>query len=169
MAHGGKGSVSQVERGPPHHHDPPGEPQGTITHTAMAFDVRKTAVFGAAFGVAAVLAAVAVHWFASRPKGWDSNSIQCAKLTVVQTFTDVPSKFGPNGDPEHFEGSGFILEFVLENHTRTDYTVSQDLKLFARDDRSSALSELKVTLEHPYLIPAGERAEVAAAGPVPRR
>ena len=128
----------------------------------MAFDVRKTAVFGAAFGVAAVLAAVAVHWFASRPKGWDSNSIQCAKLTVVQTFTDVPSKFGPNGDPEHFEGSGFILEFVLENHTRTDYTVSQDLKLFARDDRSSALSELKVTLEHPYLIPAGERAEVDA-------
>ncbi|MGA2898597.1 MAG: hypothetical protein ABSE27_13515 [Acidobacteriaceae bacterium] len=127
----------------------------------MTFDVKKTVVFGAAFGVAAVLASVAMLWISSRPKGWDSNSIKCAKLTVLQTLADVPAN-PTTGEPEHFEGSGFRVEFVLENHTRNDYTVPQDLKLFTRDDRSSALSELKATFDHPYVIPANERAEVDA-------
>ena len=127
----------------------------------MTFDVKKTAVFGAAFGVVAVLGIVALHWLSSRPKGWDTNAIKCSKLTVLQTLADVPA--GPStGESEHFEGSGFSVEFVLENHTGNDYTVPQDLKLFTRDDRSSALSEIKVKFDHPYVIPANERAEVDA-------
>jgi len=66
------------------------------------------------------------------------------------------------GEPEHFDGSGFRLEFVLENKTRNDYTVPSDFKLFSRDDRSSALSEIKVTFDHPFVVPAKERAEVTA-------
>lgn len=127
----------------------------------MAFDVKKTAVLGASFGIAAVLSGVAVHWFSSRPKGWDSGSIKGGKLTVVQTFTDVPA-YTATGEPEHFVGSGFSLDFILENHTGNDYTVPQGLKLFARDDRSAALNELKVTFDHPYLVPANDRAEVDA-------
>lgn len=127
----------------------------------MTFDIKKTAAFGAGFGVAVVIATAAAYWLTSRPKGWDSNSIKCPKLTVLQTFTDVPAN-PHTGEVEHFEGSGFSVEFILENHTRNDYTVPQDLKLFTRDDRSSALSELKVTFDHPYVIPANERAEVDA-------
>jgi hypothetical protein len=128
----------------------------------MTFDIRKVAVFGAAFGVAAVLSTVAVYWFASRPKGWDARSIKCDRLTIVPSYTDVPANHAA-GEKEHFEVSGFSVEFVLENTTRDDYTVPVDLKLFAREEPSLALTETQVKLPHPYVIPAKERAEVDAS------
>ncbi len=125
----------------------------------MTLDLKKTAAFGAAFGVAAVLTLAALFWVVTRPKGWDTGSVKANSLAVSQTLADVPAN-STTGEPEYFEGAGFSLKIVLENKARTDYTFPEDFKLFSRNDRSSALSEVKITIDHPYVIPAKERAEV---------
>jgi hypothetical protein len=54
-------------------------------------DWKRSAIWGASFGVAAVLVVVAAlglfHWNSSRPKSWDASTIKGVSSTVTQTFT----------------------------------------------------------------------------------
>jgi hypothetical protein len=129
----------------------PGSPIGTW--------MKKTAIFGAAFGIAAMLTMFAIfgllHWYGSRPKPWNAETIRSISTTATQSFT-LDEK------ANSFTGTGFDLAFVVENRTASDYTVPQDLKLFKRNRRSLALEEFNAKLEHPFMIPAKERAEIQA-------
>jgi hypothetical protein len=57
----------------------------------MTIDWKKPAIFGAAFGIAAVLTAIAAfgifYWYSSRPTSWDADTIKSISTTAVQTFT----------------------------------------------------------------------------------
>ena len=64
------------------------------------------------------------------------------------------------GDAGSFSPSGWDLQLVLQNDAHSDYTFPVDFKLFTRDATSSALREMKVAIDHPYIIPAKEKAEV---------
>jgi hypothetical protein len=110
---------------------------------------------GLGFGGAIALAAVAlsIHWFSSRPKSWDLKAISC-----------VSAKAGPYSeyDPQtrKLKTLGFSLEFALANNTSRDYTVSQNLKLYKRLAATGALEEFSGKLEHGFLIPARDRAQI---------
>jgi hypothetical protein len=126
----------------------------TIVRTAVW---KRALAFGAGFGVAAVLTVAViggcVYWYSTRPKGWDSTLIKCIGASAVQSFELDDAK-------KEFHGSGFDLKFVLENQTGRDYTVPQDLRLFTKDQKTAALEEFSGKVEHPYVVPARERAMV---------
>jgi len=56
--------------------------------------------------------------------------------------------------------SGFSLRFALANNTGRDYTVPPNVKLFKRQAGTQALEEFNGRLEHAFLIPAHERAQL---------
>jgi|SRR5208283_438597 len=123
----------------------------------MPFDWKKPAVFGAAFGIAAAITLLIVggfvYWLSNRTKGLDTTAIKAVSSRVSQTFT-------VNDEKKEITPSGFELYFVLANTTGQDYTLSEDVKLFKRDAQTEALSELKGKLDHAFLIPAKDKAEI---------
>ena len=56
--------------------------------------------------------------------------------------------------------NGFEMYFVVANTTGHDYTLPDDVKLFKRDAKTGALSELNGKLDHAFLIPAKDKAEI---------
>ena len=116
-------------------------------------------IFGASFGVAAVVAVVAAlglfRWYSSRPKPWDASTIKGVSSTVTQTVT-------LNEKENKFIGAGFEMTFILENTSGRDYTVPQNLRLFARAIKSGALQDINAKLDHPFVVPAKEKAEFRA-------
>jgi hypothetical protein len=116
-------------------------------------------IFGASFGVAAVVAIVAAlglfRWYSSRPKPWDASTIKGVSSTVTQTVT-------LNEKENKFIGAGFEMTFILENTSGRDYTVPQNLRLFERANKSGALQELNAKLDHPFVVPAKEKADFRA-------
>ena len=132
----------------------------------MTFDWRtdwkRPVLWGATFGVAAVLTLftllAATHWYTSRPKAWNADAIKGISTTAVETSTlDESDKVSK------LQGSGFSISFIVENKTGKDFTLQQNTKFFKREAKSQALEEIKLTLEHPYVIPAHERAKVVAS------
>ena len=119
--------------------------------------LRKKAVFGAAFGMAAALTLIVaggfIYWLSHRPKGMDATAIRAMTSSATQTFVEDDAK-------RDLTPSGFQLIFVLANTTGRDYTLPADVKLFKRDGRTGALSELDGKPRHSFLIPAKDRAEV---------
>lgn len=117
--------------------------------------LKRVAVFGTCFGVAAattVVAAVAVlQWYASR-KPWDAESIKCLSSSASEFYRNIPES------GRDLKADGFDFSFVLENTTNRDYTVPQDLKLFEREGSSEALDDFSgAKLDHSLVIPAKER------------
>ena len=131
----------------------------------MAFDWRtnwkRPVLWGAAFGAAAVLTLFVclalIHWYTSRPKGWNADAIKGISTTASQYFS-----FDESDKVSKFKGDGFDISFIVENRTGKDFTLQQSTKFYKREVKSQALEEIKLTLEHPYVIPAHERAEVVA-------
>ena len=125
----------------------------------MPFDWKRPAVFGASFGLGAgtiVVAAVGFfYWHSSRLQSWDANTIKGLSVTVSQTF-DL------NEQQKNFTASGFMLTFVLQNTSGKDFTVPQNLRLFERSSKTGALEELNAKLDHSFVVPAKEKAEVHA-------
>lgn len=117
----------------------------------MPFSVKKIVAFGAAFGISVVLAACGLYWLLSRPRGWDGHSVKGISVMVFQSY---------RGDAGNFSPSGWDLQLVLQNDARSDYIFPVNFKLFTRDATSSALREMKVAIDHPYIIPAKEKTEV---------
>lgn len=58
------------------------------------------------------------------------------------------------------KASGFSLRFALANNTGRDYTVPPNVKLFKRQASTQTLEEFNGKLEHAFLIPAHERAQL---------
>jgi hypothetical protein len=125
-------------------------------------DWKRPAIWGAAFGVAATLTLLVglalIHWYTSRPKAWNADAIKGINTTAVQTFG-----FDDSDKVSKFKGSGFSISFIVENKTGKDFALQQDSKFFKREAKSQALEEIKLSIEHPYVIPAHERAEVVAS------
>jgi len=112
---------------------------------------------GAAFGVAAVLTLfmgfAPIHWYTSRPKAWNADAIKGISTTVGETFEI---------DGKNMTGTGFYLSFVVENKLGKDYTLPTNVKFFKRSQKSQALEETTITLDHAYSVPAKERAQIQA-------
>ncbi|MGO4516393.1 hypothetical protein AB4Y89_11400 [Terriglobus sp. 2YAB30_2] len=123
----------------------------------MSIEWKKTTIFGATFGIAAAitmfLAGGVISWLSNRPKQLDTTAIKAVDSRATQTFTidDARREITP---------SGFTLGFVLANTTGRDLTVPEDVKLFKRDTKTQALSELNGKLDHAFFIPAKDKAEV---------
>lgn len=132
----------------------------------MVFDLRtdwkRPALWGAAFGVAAVLTLsvvlAVIHWYTSRPKAWNADAIKGISTTATQYFS-----FDESDKVSKFKGDGFNISFIVENKTGKDFTLQQNTTFYKREVKSQALEEIKLTLEHPYVIPSHERAEVIAS------
>lgn len=126
----------------------------------MPIDWKRSAVVGASFGLAVAVALIAAaglfYWYSSRPQPWDASTVRGISTTVSQTF-DL--------DEQHkqFTASGFMLVFVLENTSRRDYTVPQNLRLFERSSKTGALEEVKGKFDHSFVIPAKDKTEVNAS------
>ena len=131
----------------------------------MTFDWRtdwkRPVLWGAAFGVAAGLTLFVglafIHWYTSRPKAWNADAIKGISSTASQYFS-----FDENDKISKFKGDGFHISFIVENTTGKDFTLPQNTTFYKREEKSQALEEIKLTLEHAYVIPARERAEVVA-------
>ncbi|HZB87319.1 MAG TPA: hypothetical protein VE291_01560 [Terracidiphilus sp.] len=131
----------------------------------MTFDWRtdwkRPVLWAASFGVAAALTLFVclalIQWYSSRPKGWNADAIKGISSTASQYFS-----FDESDKVSKFKGDGFNISFVVENKTGKDFTLQQNTKFYKRAVKSQALEEIKLTLEHPYMIPAHERAEVVA-------
>jgi len=132
----------------------------------MAFewrtDWKRPVLWGTAFGVAAVLTLFAgialIHWYTSRPKAWNADAIKGISSTASQYFS-----FDEHDKVSKLKGEGFNISFILENKTGKDFTLQQNTKFYKREVKSQALEEIKLTLEHLYMIPAHERAEAVAS------
>ena len=61
------------------------------------------------------------------------------------------------------KGSGFHVSFVVENKTGSDFNFPQSAKFFKRNVKTQALEEVKLALDHPFVIPAHERAQLTAS------
>ena len=126
----------------------------------MPFDWKRSAVVGASFGLAVAVALIAAaglfYWYSSRPQSWDSSTIKGISTTVSQTFE-------LNEQQKQFTASGFMLVFILENTSRKDYTVPQNLRLFERSSKTGALEEVKAKLDHSFVVPAKEKTAVNAS------
>lgn len=125
----------------------------------MAFDWKCPAVIGASFALTAVVVVLALlggfYWYRFRPQSWDASTIKGITTTAAETFNLDEQK-------HEFTASGFVLTFVLENTSKSDYTVPENLRLFERSSKSGALEELKAKLDHPFAVPAKEKTEVRA-------
>jgi hypothetical protein len=132
----------------------------------MAFDWRtdwkRPALWGAGFGVAATLTLFVgfalIHWYTSRPKAWNADVLKGISSTASQYFS-----FDESDKVSKFKGDGFHISFIVENKTGKDFTLQQNTTFYKREVKSQALEELNLTLEHAYVIPAHERAEVVAS------
>ena len=58
------------------------------------------------------------------------------------------------------KASGFSLRFALTNNTGRDYIVPPNVKLFKRQAGTQALEEFNGKVEHAFLIPAHESAQL---------
>ena len=131
----------------------------------MAFDWRtdwkRPALWGAGFGVAATLTLFVgfalIHWYTSRPKAWNADVLKGISSTASQYFS-----FDESDKVSKFKGDGFDVSFIVENKTGKDFTLQQNTIFYKREVKSQALEEIRLTLGHPYAIPAHERAEVVA-------
>src|ERR1035437_1615734 len=125
-------------------------------------DWKRPVLWGAAFGVAAVLTLFVglalIHWYTSRPKAWNADAIKGISTTASQYFS-----FDESDKVSKFKGDGFHISFIVENKTGKDFTLQQNTAFYKREVKSQALEEIKLTLEHAYVIPAHERAEVVAS------
>jgi hypothetical protein len=127
----------------------------------MTFDWRtdwkRPVLWGASFGVAAVLTLFVIfeviNWYSSRPKKWDTDAVKGISTTVSQIFTF---------DNNQMKGAGFSASFIVENSTSRDFIV-QNLQFYKREVKSQALEEVKLTLDHQFVIRAHERSEVTAS------
>jgi hypothetical protein len=110
---------------------------------------------GIAAGVTVGLAGVAIsiYWYSSRPKAWDAKAISCVSANAGAVYEYNPQT-------RVMKASGFSLRFALANNTARDYTVPADVKLFKRQAGTQALEEFNGKLEHPFLVPAHERAQL---------
>jgi hypothetical protein len=110
---------------------------------------------GAAAGVTAAPAGVAlsIYWYSSRPKSWDAKAISCVSANAGAVYEY-------NTETRVIKRSGFSLRFALANNTSRDYTVPPNVKLFKRQVGTQALEEFNGKLEHAFLIPAHERAQL---------
>jgi hypothetical protein len=117
----------------------------------------RAAGVGAGFAfVAALIVGAALWWYSSRAQSWDASTIKGTNTTVSQTFDLDEQK-------KDYIASGFMLVFILQNTSGKDYTVPENLRLFERSSKSGALEELKVKLDHPFVVPAKEKTEVHAS------
>ncbi len=119
----------------------------------MPFEWKKPAAYGVATAATLLIVGGLILWLSNRPKGLDSRAIKAVSSRASQTFT-------VNDEKKEITPSGFELYFVLENTTARDYTLPEDAKLFKRSSQTGALSELKGKLDHSFLIPAKDKAEV---------
>jgi hypothetical protein len=132
----------------------------------MAFDWhtdwKRPVLWGSAFGVAAGLTLLVglgfIYWFTSRTKEWNSVAIKGISTTASQYFS-----FDESDKVSKFKGDGFHIAFIVENKTGKDFTLQQNTTFYKREVKSQALEEIKLTLEHAYVIPAHERAEVVSS------
>ena len=76
--------------------------------------------------------------------------------TVFETF-DFDEK------QRSFVGSGFMLTFVIQNTGAKDYTLPQNLRLFKRSDKTGALEEVNMKLDHAFIVPAKDSAQFNAS------
>jgi len=123
----------------------------------MPFEWKRPAAFGAAFGVATAITLLIVggfiYWLSNRPKGMNTAAIKAVSASVSQTFN-------VNDEKKEITPNGFEMYFVVANTTGHDYTLPDDVKLFKRDAKTGALSELSGKLDHAFLIPAKDKAEI---------
>lgn len=123
----------------------------------MPFEWKKTAVFGAAFGIAVSITLLLIggfiYWLSNRPKGLDTTAIKVVSSRASQTFY-------LDADKNVIAPHGFELYFVLANTTAHDYTLPEDVKLFKRDTKTEALTELSGKPDHAFLIPSKDKAEI---------
>jgi hypothetical protein len=110
---------------------------------------------GVAAGVTVALSGVAfsIYWYSSRPKSWDTKAISCVSANAGAVYEY-------NTETRVMKASGFSLRFALANNTGRDYTVPPNIKLFKRQTGTQALEEFNGKLEHAFLIPAHERAQL---------
>jgi hypothetical protein len=110
---------------------------------------------GVAAGVTVALAGVAlsIYCYSTRPKSWDTKVISCVSANA-RAFYEY------NPQTRVMRTSGFSLRFALANNTGRDYTVPPNVKLFKRQAGTQALEEFNGRLEHEFLIPAHERAQL---------
>ena len=80
-------------------------------------------------------------------------AIKAVSASVSQTFN-------VNDEKKEITPNGFEMYFVVANTTGHDYTLPDDVKLFKRDAKTGALSELSGKLDHAFLIPAKDKAEI---------
>lgn len=107
---------------------------------------------GFGVGVAVITAAifVCVSWYSSRPKQWDNRDI-------TATFSAPLFDFEP---PPHNNGgevslTGTELEYIIDNNTLKDFTLSPDQPFFLQDGgalRHSTTGEYKIS--DPCFVPA---------------
>ena len=111
----------------------------------MPLGWKRSAVFGATFGVAAAATLLIVggiiYWISNRPKGLDGTAIKAVSSRASQTFS-------VNDEKKEITPSGFELYFVLANTTGRDYTLPEDVKLFKRNAQTGARTELQGKLDH---------------------
>ena len=111
----------------------------------MVFDWRtdwkRPAVWGAAFGVSAVLTLFVgfalIHWYTSRPKAWNADAIKGISTTASQYFS-----FDESDKVSKFKGDGFDVSFIVENKTGEDFTLQQNTIFYKREVKSQALGNL---------------------------
>ncbi|HXX24448.1 MAG TPA: hypothetical protein VEO19_14980 [Terriglobia bacterium] len=120
---------------------------------------KKWIVIGVSGGFTlAVLSALIVLGFirySSRPVPWNTGA-----LSVV--WSKAEETYQVNEKTREFHLAGFSLEFALQNNTPWDIEIPADAAIMKHLLKGGTLAEeAGARLEHPYFIPASQRAEVS--------
>ena len=100
--------------------------------------------FGAGAAVVAAIIFGGVAWYSSRPQLWNSDGIRATFSTPIYSTDD------------DFNLKGIELEYIIDNNTSRDYTLSPDQPFLLQDGgalRSSFTGMYKVSDQ--CFIPAG--------------
>ena len=126
--------------------------------TSVNQSFKKWLFIGAGFGAGAVLLAVlvigGVAWYSSRPKAWNGDAIRASFSTDLWDVDD------------NFNVTAMEVEYVLENKTANDYTLSPD-QTFMIVDRAAMGPSVsgKYKIDHSCFIPAGNRVKCSVTVP----
>jgi hypothetical protein len=111
--------------------------------------------FGAGGALTATLVIVASVWYSSLPKAWDDGGVRATFNTFSVNIIN------------NKEITGMDLDYVLENRSRYDYTVTPDQRFMLVDGgalRTSVTGAYKIS--EVCFIPAGNKVQCKITVPV---